>query len=131
MKRILNQTKIREQLDTLNLPQPGSNRGYAPSLVSSHSVYVSAQGRVDIFFAIGLEVILYYDQFLAGMLCPLRVPKVSSLGGTVKLGIPKYFYLCKIGFSIKPMRITSLLIMPAPLSPAMEINKVVVKDIFQ
>ena len=28
MKRFLDQTKIREQLDGLNLPEPGSNRGY-------------------------------------------------------------------------------------------------------
>ena len=31
MKRFLDQTKIREYLDTLNLPQPGSNRGYNPT----------------------------------------------------------------------------------------------------
>ena len=33
MKRFLDQTNIREQLGTLNLPQPGSNRGYAPTHV--------------------------------------------------------------------------------------------------
>ncbi len=33
MKRFLDQTNIREQLETLNLPQPGSNRGYAPTHV--------------------------------------------------------------------------------------------------
>lgn len=33
MKRFLDQTKIREQLDSLNLPQPGSNRGYDPKHV--------------------------------------------------------------------------------------------------
>ncbi|MFM8739887.1 MAG: hypothetical protein ACKOC0_06745, partial [Cytophagales bacterium] len=33
MKRFLDQTNIREQLEALNLPQPGSNRGYAPTHV--------------------------------------------------------------------------------------------------
>lgn len=33
MKRFLDQTKIREFLGTLNLPQPGSNRGYDPTQI--------------------------------------------------------------------------------------------------
>lgn len=33
MKRFLDQTKIREDLRTLNLPQPGSNCGYAPEQI--------------------------------------------------------------------------------------------------
>ena len=33
MKRFIDQTGIREYLNELNLPQPGSNRGYAPEQI--------------------------------------------------------------------------------------------------
>jgi hypothetical protein len=43
MKSFLNQTKFREFLSTLNLPQPGSDRGYAPPKLSNLSGQVFGQ----------------------------------------------------------------------------------------
>ena len=74
MKSLIDQTGIREYLQTLDLPQPMSNRGYSPEQILE-SFWVSVWTGASRFTHSGW---LRYDKVLQDIFQWKRVPSQSS-----------------------------------------------------
>jgi len=94
MKRFIDQTGIRNFLGDLDLPTPGSNRGYSPEhIIESFwlSIWTGASRYIHCDW-------LRYDKVLQSILKVLTVVFLVSFHRSVT---PRYFLSYSIGFLIR------------------------------
>ncbi len=99
MKRFIDQIGIRDYLRSIDLPYPGSNRGYSTVQIVDHFGLGYGQEHRDIFISIGLDMIKCCNLFLGGNKCHHKAPIVVFLVSFHKSVTPKYFQIYSIGFS--------------------------------
>lgn len=102
MKDLMEQRGIKEFLTALDLPQPGSNRGYSPEqIIECFWVSIwSGAGRFS------HSAMLRYDGVLREIFGWKQAPSQSTysrflFGNSVGRGIRKFLFRCKDGCSIR------------------------------